>query len=729
MISEIHSTEASTNTLSLPIQETSESFPLQQPYRRESSMLHDATSPPHASLSPSAMLQTPHCSFSDLSDANYGVKSISSNSGHSLLLTYSGEVYSWGFNDSGQVLYDGPRSIKSPIKLPLTNIISVSTGHYHSLSLSSEGKLYGWGCNDDNQIDISSISSLPVTHIDIPYNIKEVCGGEDASFALTQEGQVVKWGVGLSFELIEDLSDIDHVYAYGDSFVAIDGNGDFFCKIGNHFIIKIPVTQSITPKLPLKGSISLIVDSVQTFLPHEDIDFDEIFSLFVIDIDGNFWIVGNNEVTKNPDLSNIFSISIFDGFCSAINTNRKVLVWSALNRISDVYANTLEPRCIEAFTNIEGISVGNNYVFAYNKNTVWAWGRNDRGQLGTGDLIDRPQPVKVFGSEILGSLHYPKQPLDRMFSGLAKLIYFEYLQYLKNLFGNHPYTKARFLTKCSISKKVAKFTKTVIDGFKFLKDPQDLESNDNICDLKLRLSTDFQGPKVINTRIKKLDVYFDEVDYDPQLLSFFPNVEVLKLHSVFSSGRQISLNLTHLSNLNCLEIDGNFDIEQLPTSLVKLVLNNYNFRVTDLSYLTSLKEFLVVYFSQKISTCMLTGQIPLPQSIVKLEVWLDEPVNIEVQLPNLKELVIHYDVPSNITEQNFPSLKFIQLIKPYENILSHSPLFPTKLSNQGLIKFVKLIKNEYLVELSCFPWWIQYRAQRFLIDIFSDHVDEKVVDS
>ncbi|KAL0214217.1 hypothetical protein P9112_006401 [Eukaryota sp. TZLM1-RC] len=152
---------------------------------------------------------------------------------------------------------------------------------------------------------------------------------------------------------------------------------------------------------------------------------------------------------------------------------------------------------IEAFTNIEGISVGYNFLFAYNKNTVWAWGRNYRGQLGTGDLIDRPQPVKVFGSEILGSFDYPIQPLDSMFSGLIKLIYFEYLQYLKKLFGNHPYTKARFFTKCIISKKVAKFAKQVINGFEFLKDPQDLNLNENIYDLQLQLLTDYKGPKVI----------------------------------------------------------------------------------------------------------------------------------------------------------------------------------------------------------------------------------------
>ncbi|KAL0213902.1 hypothetical protein P9112_006086 [Eukaryota sp. TZLM1-RC] len=89
------------------------------------------------------------------------------------------------------------------------------------------------------------------------------------------------------------------------------------------------------------------------------------------------------------------------------------------------------------------------------------------------------------------------------------------------MFSNHPYTKARFYTKCLISNKVAKFAKQVINGVQYIKDPQDLNVDENICDLQLQLSTDYNGPKVINTRIKKLDVYYDEVDYDPQLLSLF----------------------------------------------------------------------------------------------------------------------------------------------------------------------------------------------------------------
>ncbi|KAL0226174.1 hypothetical protein P9112_013498 [Eukaryota sp. TZLM1-RC] len=654
----------------------------------------------------------------DRSDLVVGVKCISSGHEHTLFLTYSGEVYVWGDNYCGEVLYHGLEAIKSPIKIPLTNVISISAGFNHSLAISSEGKLYGWGWNRFNQINMSSSIFLPITLISIPFNIKETYNGACFSLALTQEGQVVKWGYGKSFELIEDLNDIVFLYVDGNSFIAIDSIGNFFYYSGRRFT-KIPVTQFLTPRTPFKGSVSLVRD------------IRKIGYLLVINTNGDVWQFNNvsnkdsfnTKPIKVKGLTNIVSINCYRGIYATINVDGNVFVWGSLSRISDFYEDCDEPICLEAFTNIEGISVGENFLFAYNKNTVWAWGRNDKGQLGTGDLIDRPQPVKVFGSELLGSFQYPKQPVDRMFSGLIKLIYFEYLQYSATVFLDPSYVKARFFTKCSISKRVVKFAKELFNAHRifnimFLNNPQDLNLSQNICNLQLRLSTGYHGSKVINTRIKILDVFYDEVDYDPQLLSFFPNVEVVRVARRSGPFRQ-SIDLTHLSNLKSLDLDYPFIVEQLPTSLVKLVLQ-YVHNVYDLGYLTSLKELVVS--CDRVSKRLLSGEIGLPPSIVRLEAWFISRVNVEIQLPNLKELIIHYSVPTNVIEENFPSLKAIQMVEPDQQTLSNSPLSPTKVIHQGLIKSVKLIKNEYLVELSCFPWWIQYPITKYLLDFFGDFV-------
>ncbi|KAL0214868.1 hypothetical protein P9112_007052 [Eukaryota sp. TZLM1-RC] len=686
--------------------------------------------PPHFSSPQPPTVFTPVSSSTtmdiipDRSETMVGVKSISSGSGHTLLLTYSGDVYAWGCNDHGQVLYDGPRSIHSSVKLPLQDIVSISAGVDYSLALSSQGKVYGWGINGSNQINMSRESPLPITLINIPYNFKEVYCGEKCSFALTQEGQVIKWRWRKSFELVEWLENIVFISVFCNSFVAIDENGDFFCdhtffdgRFVRFLTTKLPVTKYLSPKKPFQGS----------FL------FDQE-KLFVIDIYGDVrrfrqecseFKASFNKLNTVRGLTNIVYISGFCGAYAAIDNIGNFFVWGELGRISDIYevGRIYEPVCIKAPTKIEGISIGGCSIgllslIAYNKDIVWALGTSCNGSL-------RLEPLAIIGSEILGSFYNPKQPLDRMFSGLIKLVYWHYLNFLKVEFGNPPYLKARFYTKCAISKKVAQFALGVFNVHSIQKNPQDLNLNENNCDLRLRLTTHYNGPKVVNTRIRQLVVYYDDVDDGLQLLSFFPNVEVVKLGGRSRSATR-SLNLAHLSNLKCLELAYPFIIEQLPTSLVKLLLKG-RIDFTDLGYLISLKE-LVLDRSMWcfVTVRILKGQTPLPQSIIRLEFYLTRiwtPVNIEIHLPNLKELIIHHNVVTNITEQNFPSLRFIQLIQPSEHSLSNSPLSPTKLINQGLIKYVKPTKNQYLVELSCFPWLIQYPADRYLIDIFRDYVD------
>ncbi|KAL0205150.1 hypothetical protein P9112_000457 [Eukaryota sp. TZLM1-RC] len=690
----------------------------------------------HASSDPS--LEDPYASdqelahFPDRSDKLVGVKSISCGRFHSLLFTHSGEVYFWGSSRSNGREYDyfdDTLTLSSfsnfiPTLLPFKEFDSL---------VSLLDSLFVWyfylkGPEFMKYFDLWNI----------PYKLKEfyfpTCNCRNfpfSFFALTEGGKVIHFD-GDTHIIIEGLNKIVFMSVCCRSFVAVDVNGVFFfhntecvdyhsdgfCLDTASITTKIDVSKYITPRKPFRNS----------FFFSED-------WLFIIDVNGDVWKFNNvrafdhvdeipfsNKPIKGPGLNNIVYISgstcwccsdlalrYNDGIYAAINNNGKVFVWGKLSRLSCLYNDIEQPICVEAFTNIEGVSLGHDFLFAYNKNTVLAWGKNDEGQLGTGDLIDRPQPAKLsFGSEILGIFLDPIQTMDSIFSGLIRLIYFEYLQYLKKLFGNHPYTKARFYTKCSVSKKVAKFSKEVINGFEFLKNPQHLNLNDYVWDLQLQLSFAFNGPSVINSRIKHLDFYYDTDVFDPQFLSFFPTVEVVKLGAMSGYYRRLSLNLTHLSNLKFLELNCSFIIEQLPPSLVKLVLKG-DFEVTDLSNLTALKE--LVLFDGSSSERILEAQIPLPLSITILEVWLRNPVNIEIELPSIKELIIHEAIDTNITEQSFPSLEFIQLLGPERN-LSISSLSPTKLYNQGVIKATKLIKNEYLVELSCFPWCFKYPYYR-----------------
>ena len=74
---------------------------------------------------------------------------VACGSNHTLALTQSGRVYTWGQSSHGQ-LGLGNRILESATPHPLTSlasipVTSISSGENHSLALASTGHLYTWG--------------------------------------------------------------------------------------------------------------------------------------------------------------------------------------------------------------------------------------------------------------------------------------------------------------------------------------------------------------------------------------------------------------------------------------------------------------------------------------------------------------------------------------------------------------------------------------------------------
>uniref|UniRef100_A0A3Q0SU83 Uncharacterized protein n=1 Tax=Amphilophus citrinellus TaxID=61819 RepID=A0A3Q0SU83_AMPCI len=83
--------------------------------------------------------------------------------GHSMALTETGEVFSWGDGDFGKLgherligLPDAMLKNKScPQVVPSLEglfIEDIAVGCEHVLALSSTGDVYAWGCNSEGQI-------------------------------------------------------------------------------------------------------------------------------------------------------------------------------------------------------------------------------------------------------------------------------------------------------------------------------------------------------------------------------------------------------------------------------------------------------------------------------------------------------------------------------------------------------------------------------------------------
>lgn len=129
------------------------------------------------------------------------VRDVSCGLGHALFLTDSGRVFSWGNGGNGRLgLGDvNDRSEASFVEGVAHCFISfIQAGASHSLALSSTGGLWTWGKNSQGQCGCGTNDDVlrPVLVSVNGEVVKEVAAGWEHTLALTFRGAVYAWGCG-----------------------------------------------------------------------------------------------------------------------------------------------------------------------------------------------------------------------------------------------------------------------------------------------------------------------------------------------------------------------------------------------------------------------------------------------------------------------------------------------------------------------------------------------------
>jgi len=126
------------------------------------------------------------------------VVSIAAGNGFSLALKNDGTVWSWGFNDYGE-LGDGTNvSTKkgdlTPVQVSnLSNITQISAKGLHGIALRKDGTVWSWGDNFGGSLGDGTFENrwAPVQVLGL-VNITSIDGG---NFAIKNDGTVWTWGL------------------------------------------------------------------------------------------------------------------------------------------------------------------------------------------------------------------------------------------------------------------------------------------------------------------------------------------------------------------------------------------------------------------------------------------------------------------------------------------------------------------------------------------------------
>ncbi|CAM9181888.1 unnamed protein product [Choristocarpus tenellus] len=128
---------------------------------------------------------------------------------HSVALTLSGRVFSWGFNRYGQCgVGSKENTISEPLPTKLDRISEdgmgtvthVVCGRHHSALITSRGGLYTWGGSSFGKLGLPNPEKVVHTPMEVPFfrttPVLDVDTGDFHMVALTRQGSVYSWGYG-----------------------------------------------------------------------------------------------------------------------------------------------------------------------------------------------------------------------------------------------------------------------------------------------------------------------------------------------------------------------------------------------------------------------------------------------------------------------------------------------------------------------------------------------------
>ena len=342
-----------------------------------------------------------------------------SGSFHTITLSNDGTIHSFGYNDKGQLGLGHNKNVSLPTPIPnLPKIIAISCGGYFTVCVDHEGFMWSFGDNNSGQLGTGNTTNfnVPQKIEDIPPVLSVSCGSYH-TLILTNDDNL--WSCGHNFygQLChgdkEDritprktsFSNITKISTGSTHSLFQNDKGEIFscgynlygqCGLGN---FDSPQT---TPSL-IKNAPPNIVQFVCGF--HHNL---------FLDSEGNVYYVGFN-ATSGLRLGNNIHQKVLNKIVN-IPPIQKISCVQACNYLIDYEGNLWSfgftdgqlghddrtninaPKVINTLKDIQQTSYGycgQHFLAKNSQNQIFVSGKNDYGQLGTGDTQSVSIPKEI----------------------------------------------------------------------------------------------------------------------------------------------------------------------------------------------------------------------------------------------------------------------------------------------------------------------------------------------
>lgn len=298
------------------------------------------------------------------------------------MVTEDNKLYSWGYNDNGELGIGNNNYQTSPVQIPLNSnvkeLIIDNTNYYHlnAYIITEDNKLYGWGYNNNGELGIGNNNNqtIPV-EISLNGNINELLIDSSLRYALMADNSIYKWGGSIGNTPVAGIKLPNNIKQKERDYFILEDNTlwDYRneCSIGT--------IKEINEKYILMENGELYQ------LNLKKIEFPEntsgVKSLQIYNY--------NYDYNPDPNYNSYYAV-MNDGSLYAWGYNNYGLL--GVGDGNDRYT----PTKVNLPDKIKELIMDGSSIYAIlDDGSLYAWGSNNDGKLGVGDENDKNTPAKV----------------------------------------------------------------------------------------------------------------------------------------------------------------------------------------------------------------------------------------------------------------------------------------------------------------------------------------------
>lgn len=320
-----------------------------------------------------------------------------------------GTLWTWGYNGSGQLGYETERDFCSiATKVAIDDVKSIAFGERHTVALKNDGTVWTWGSNWYGQLGVGATyeESTPV-QVEIS-GVKAIAAQYYTTFALKEDGTVWAWGANQFGQLgngstddsfvptqVQGLSGVKEISTGKDHIIALKDDGTVWAWGYNYGSLGdgTYTNRSVPVKMEIDGVKKIVASHFASYMFKED---------------GTLWACGcfynESSMSSIPvqlDITEVTELFTTPYVSSTIALKKDGTVWGwGYNKYGQLgTGNTGYPNEPMQVQEIDGVKKADlsvdHIVFLKEDGTVWVCGYNYYSVFGNGTQEDSYIPVKA----------------------------------------------------------------------------------------------------------------------------------------------------------------------------------------------------------------------------------------------------------------------------------------------------------------------------------------------